>query len=47
MAVDSNGKPVVDMEKIEKEGKSFAQKLREDFHTEEAHRVETQIKELN
>ena len=34
------------MEKIEKEGKSFAQKLREDFHTEEAHRVETQIKEL-
>lgn len=34
------------MEKIEKEGKSFAKKLRSEFHTEEAHRVETQMKEL-
>ncbi len=34
------------MEKIEKEGKSFAGKLREEFRTQEAYRVETQIKEL-
>ena len=34
------------MEKIEKEGKSFADKLRKEFHTEEAHRIETQLKEL-
>lgn len=34
------------MDKIEKEGKSFAEKLRKSFHTEEAHRIETQIKEL-
>lgn len=31
---------------IEKEGKSFSEKLRRDFHTEEAHRVEAQIREL-
>lgn len=34
------------MDKIEEEGKSFAGKLREEFHTEEAHRIEMQIKEL-
>ena len=34
------------MDKIEKEGKSFSEKLRKEFHTEEACRVETQIKEL-
>ncbi|MBD5548028.1 MAG: transcription-repair coupling factor [Lachnospiraceae bacterium] len=34
------------MDKIEKEGKSFSEKLRKEFHTEEAHRVETQIKEM-
>lgn len=34
------------MDKIEKEGKDFAQKLRKEFHTEEAHRVEIQQKEL-
>ena len=34
------------MEKIEKEGKTFSEKLRKDFHTEEANRVEKQIKEL-
>ncbi|MBO5056642.1 MAG: transcription-repair coupling factor [Lachnospiraceae bacterium] len=34
------------MDKIEKEGKAFAEKLRKEFHTEEAHRVETQMKEL-
>ncbi len=34
------------MDKIEKEGKSFADKLRKEFRTEEAHRVETQLKEL-
>lgn len=34
------------MEKIEREAKSFSEKLRKEFHTEEAHRVETQIKEL-
>ncbi len=34
------------MDKIEKEGKAFAQKLRKDFHTEEAHRVEEQTGEL-
>ena len=34
------------MDKIEKEGKVFSEKLRKEFHTEEAHRVETQIREL-
>ncbi|GFI16262.1 MAG: transcription-repair coupling factor [Lachnospiraceae bacterium] len=34
------------MEKIEREGKSFSKKLRAEFHTEESHRVETQMKEL-
>lgn len=34
------------MDKIEKEGKIFAEKLRKEFHTEEACRVETQMKEL-
>ncbi|MGN0376664.1 MAG: transcription-repair coupling factor [Suilimivivens sp.] len=34
------------MDKIEKEGKAFADKLRKEFHTEEAHRIETQLKEL-
>lgn len=34
------------MGRIEKEGKSFSKKFREDMHTEEAHRIETQIKEL-
>ena len=34
------------MDKIEKEGKAFLDKLRKEFHTEEAHRVETQLKEL-
>lgn len=34
------------MEKIEKEGKAFAEKLRREFHTEEAHRIEMQMKEL-
>lgn len=34
------------MEKIEKEGKDFAQRLRKEFHTQEAHRAETQIREL-
>ena len=34
------------MDKIEKEGKALAKKLREEFKTEEAHRIENQIKEL-
>ncbi|MCM1136407.1 MAG: transcription-repair coupling factor, partial [Clostridium sp.] len=34
------------MGRIQKEGKAFAEKLRKEFHTEEAHRVETQIGEL-
>ncbi len=34
------------MDKIEKEGKAFSEKLRKEFRTEEAHRVETQIREL-
>ena len=34
------------MEKIEKEVKTFAGKLREQFKTEEAHRIETSVKEL-
>lgn len=34
------------MDKIEKEGKAFAEKLRKEFHTEEAHRVESQMREL-
>ena len=34
------------MERIEEEGKRFSQKLRSEFHTEEAYRVETQVKEL-
>ncbi|MDE6184790.1 MAG: transcription-repair coupling factor, partial [Lachnospiraceae bacterium] len=34
------------MDKIEKEGKAFCEKLRKEFHTEEAYRVETQLKEL-
>ena len=34
------------MDKIEKEGKAFAEKLRKDLHTEEAHRVEEQTGEL-
>ena len=35
------------MERIEKEGEAFSQKLRSQFHTQEAHRVDTQIKELS
>ena len=34
------------IEEIEKEGKSFSEKLRSEFHTEEAHRIKTQIREL-
>ena len=34
------------VEKIEKEGKIFSEKLRSEFRTQEAHRVEEQIKEL-
>lgn len=34
------------MDKIEKEGKIFSEKLRKEFHTEEAHRVDVQMKEL-
>lgn len=34
------------MDKIEKEAKAFAGKLREQFKTEEAHRIETSVKEL-
>lgn len=34
------------MDKIEKEGKTFSEKLKKEFHTEEAHRVESQLKEL-
>lgn len=34
------------MERIEKEGKSFSERLRSEFKTEEAHRVESQLKEL-
>jgi len=34
------------MEKIEKESKSFSKKLREEMKTEEAHRIETSLKEL-
>lgn len=34
------------IEKIEKEGKRFSQKLREEFRTEEAHRLEVQMREL-
>ncbi len=34
------------MERIEREGKSFAEKLRKELRTEEAHRVENQMKEL-
>ena len=35
------------MDKIEKEAETFAKKLRGEFHTEEAHRIATQIKELS
>ena len=35
------------MDKIEKEGEEFAGKLRREFHTEEAHRIETQVRELS
>lgn len=34
------------MDKIENEGKNYAQKLRKEFHTEEAHRIDIHIKEL-
>ena len=34
------------MERIEKEGKEFSDRLRGEFHTQEAYRVETQIREL-
>ena len=34
------------MEKIRKEAENFSEKLRKDFHTEEAHRVDVQMKEL-
>lgn len=34
------------MDKIETEAAAFEKKLREEFHTEEAHRVKTHIKEL-
>lgn len=34
------------MSRIEKEAKAFTGKLRKEFRTEEAHRVETQIKEM-
>ena len=34
------------MEKIKKEAAAFEQKLRDEFHTEEAHRVATHVKEL-
>ncbi len=34
------------MEKIEKESKSISKKLREEMKTEEAHRIETSLKEL-
>ncbi len=34
------------MDKIDKEAKGFAEKLRREMKTEEAHRVETQLKEL-
>ncbi len=34
------------IDKIEREGKAFAEKLRGEFHTEEAHRVEAQVGEL-
>lgn len=34
------------MNRIEQEGKAFAEKLRKEFHTEEAHRIEVQLKEL-
>lgn len=35
------------MDKIKKEGEEFAEKLRREFHTEEAHRIATQVKELS
>ncbi len=34
------------MDKIEREGKAFAKKLREEFKTEEAHRIEVSVQEL-
>ncbi len=34
------------MDRIEEEGEAFSQRLREGFHTEEAHRVESQMREL-
>ncbi len=34
------------MERVEKEGKEFSDRLRGEFHTQEAYRVETQIREL-
>ncbi len=34
------------MSRIEKEGAAFSKRLRDGFHTQEAHRVETQIAEL-
>lgn len=34
------------MDKIEKEGKKYADKLRKEFHTEEAHRIESQLRDL-
>lgn len=34
------------MDRIETEAAAFEKKLREEFHTEEAHRVKTHIKEL-
>ena len=34
------------MNRIEQEGKEFTEKLRKEFHTEEAHRIEIQLKEL-
>jgi len=35
------------MDKIEKEGEAFAEKLRGEFRTEEAHRIAAQIRELS
>ena len=35
------------MDKIEKEGAEFEQRLRGEFHTEEAHRIAAQIRELS
>lgn len=34
------------MDKIEKEGRDFAEKLRKEFRTQEAHRIEVSIREL-